>query len=422
LRPPVRAALLAAGCTFVCVAASAFGKPKPADIVLQDGRVYTVNAKEPVVEAVAIRDGKIIDVGTTEELKHWIAKATTVMQLKGHPVYPGFKDSHAHLLRLGLSHLNGEYTGDPTPDVKRRAWSLAFVDCLRAGITAVDEAGLSYDDVELIKQIAAQGLIPIRLYVMLSGWPVLKRYEKPEIGLGEGHLTVRAVDLHADGPAGELRTATRYALDHGFQVATDAIDARSNRLVLDLYEHALSHDLSHGDLRWRIERAQVLDDADIPRFAKLGVIASMQTVHATSDRPWAADRIGIERVKESAYAWRKLLESGAIIANGTDAPVQSIDPIRNFYAAVTRMDEKGQPPGGFDPEERMTREEALRSYTIEGAYATFTERESGSIEVGKNADLVILSQDIMRVPEADILKVKAEYTIAGGRIYSLRAK
>ncbi len=121
-------------------------------------------------------------------------------------------------------------------------------------------------------------------------------------------------------------------------------------------------------------------------------------------------------MKEGAYAWRKLLASGAHIANGTDAPVESIDPIRNFYAAVTRMDEKGQPPGGFDPEERMTREEALRSYTIEGAYATFTEKQSGSIEVGKNADLVVLSRDIMQVPPEQILDAKVQYTIVGGRV------
>ena len=158
-------------------------------------------------------------------------------------------------------------------------------------------------------------------------------------------------------------------------------------MMLDLYEQALSRDLSGRDPRWRIEHAQVLDGADIPRFAKLGVIASMQTVHATSDRPWAADRIGIERVKEGAYAWRKLLASGAHIANGTDAPVESIDPIRNFYAAVTRMDENGQPPGGFDPEERMTREEALRSYTLEGAYATFTEQRGGLDRSGQERGL-----------------------------------
>ena len=335
---------------------------------------------------------------------------------------------------------------EPSEEMKRRALALAFEECLQHGVTAVDDAGLEHEDIQLLKTLGEEGRLPIRLYAMLGGWATLQRFERPEIGLAHGFLTTRAVKLYADGALGsrgaallepykddpgnsglivtpieELRQAIRYARDHGFQVATHAIGDRGNRLMLDLYEEALSRDRG-GDWRWRIEHAQVLDAADIPRFAKLGVIASMQTVHATSDRPWAADRIGIERVKEGAYAWRKLLASGAHIANGTDAPVESIDPIRNFYAAVARMDENGQPPGGFDPEEKMTREEALRSYTIEGAYATFTEKEAGSIEAGKNADFVVLSKDIMRVPDAEILQAKVEYTIVGGKIYRFESR
>jgi hypothetical protein len=331
----------------------------------------------------------------------------------------------------------------PTSETKRRAWQLAFEECLRSGVTAADEPGLDADDIALLRQLGLEGRIPVRLYVMLAGWPTLQKFERPEIDLANGFLTIRSVKLYADGalgsrgaamlepyqddpgnsglivtPVDELRKAIGYAMDHGFQVNTHAIGDRGNRLTLDLYEQALSRDMSSRDQRWRIEHAQVIDAKDIPRFGKLGVIASMQTIHATSDRPWAADRIGLERVKEGAYAWRKLLASGAHLANGTDAPVESIDPIRNFYAAVTRMDEKGQPPGGFDPEERMTREEALRSYTLEGAYATFTEKQAGSIEVGKNADFVILSRDIMQVPEAEILKARVQYTVVAGRIYS----
>jgi predicted amidohydrolase YtcJ len=329
----------------------------------------------------------------------------------------------------------------PSVELKRRAWALAFDECLRSGLTDADEPGLDFDDVALIKQLGVEGRIPIRLYVMLGGWRTLRRFDHPEIGLAGGFLTIRSVKLYADGalgsrgaallapykddlgntgllvtPVDELRQAMQYALDHGFQVNTHAIGDRANRLILDLYEEIGSTALRTQDLRWRIEHAQILTASEIPRFAQLGVIASMQTVHATSDRPWAADRVGIERVKEGAYAWRKLLSSGAHIANGTDAPVESIDPIRNFYAAVTRMDTNGNPPGGFDPEERMTREEALRSYTIEGAYATFTEREAGSIEVGKNADLVVLSRDIMRVPDLEILDSKVVMTIVAGRI------
>jgi predicted amidohydrolase YtcJ len=540
-------------------------KEAPADLLLQNARVYTVNPAQPLAEAVAVRGGRIVAVGSTVELQRWAGKPTKVMDLRGHALYPGFKDSHAHLLNLGLSRLNVDLTGAqtfdevvaraqhaaqeqppgtwivgrgwhegkwthapantvrgfpvhqaltavtpdhpvmleradghallanaramelmhitaatpapsggeiihdaqgaptgifvdtatdliappaPSQETRRRAFGLAFKECLRLGVTAVDDAGESFDDIALVKTLGAEGRIPIRLYAMLAGWPTLQRFEKPEIGLADGFLTIRSVKLYADGALGsrgaallepyaddagnsgllvtppeELAKAAQYALAHGFQVNTHAIGDRGNRMMLDLYEQTLASDRGGHEKRWRIEHAQLLDAADIPRFAKLGVIASMQTVHATSDRPWAPDRVGLARVKEGAYVWRKLLASGAHIANGTDAPVESIDPIPNFYAAVTRMDEKGQPRGGFDPEERMTREEALRSYTIEGAYATFTEHEAGSVEVGKNADFVVLSRDIMQVPEAEILEAKVEYTIVGGRVvYSVASQ
>lgn len=548
--------------SFALASVSLAAKERPADLFLQNGRIYTVNPKQPTAEAVAVRDGRVLEVGATEDLKHWVGKDTTVIELHGHALYPGFKDSHAHVLSLGMSRLmldltgaadfdevvtrvqkaaqgqppgawivgsgwhegkwskapadsvrgfpvhralsavtpgnpvmleradghavlvnakamelmhvtavtkpssggeiihdaKGEPTGvfvddamglipPPAPSVetRRRAWQIAFEECLRSGVTAADEAGLDADDIALLKELGQEGRIPIRMYAMLSGWPTLQQFAQPQIDLANGFLTIRSVKLFADGalgsrgaamlepykddpgntglivtPVDELRKAIGYALDHGFQVNTHAIGDRGNRLMLDLYEQALSRDLSGGDHRWRIEHAQVLDGKDIPRFAKLGVVASMQTIHATSDRPWAADRIGIERVKEGAYAWRKLLESGARIANGTDVPVESIDPIRNFYAAITRMDAKGQPPGGFDPEERMTREEALKSYTLDGAYATFTEKQAGSIEAGKNADFVVLSRDIMQVPEAAILGAQVEITVVAGRVLFMK--
>lgn len=553
---PVRGALLAAG--LALAAAGVCARPAPADLLLQNGRIYTVDPAKPVVEAVAVRDGRIVATGRADDLKHWAGKRTRVLELHGAAVFPGFKDSHAHLLSIGLTKLGvdladasdfdeviervqraarsqppgtwilgsgwheskwrrapddavrgfpvhqrlsaatpdhpvvleradghallangkamelmgvtastpapaggeivkdaqGHLTGvfidgalgliqppPPSVETKRRAYELAFRECLQKGVTAVDDAGVGYDDVALLKSLERQNRIPIRVYAMLAGGKTLRRFDKPQIGPPGSHLTIRSVKLFVDGALGsrgaallepyqddpgnsglvvtsadDLRKAIGYAFDHGFQVNTHAIGDRGNRMALDLYEQALSREAGRGDRRWRIEHAQLLDASDIPRFGKLGVIASMQTIHATSDRPWAPDRIGIDRVKEGAYAWRKLLASGAHIANGTDAPVESIDPIRNFYAAVTRMDEKGQPPGGFDPEERMTREEALRSYTIEGAYATFTEKQSGSIEVGKNADLVVLSRDIMQVPPEQILDAKVQYTIVGGRV------
>jgi predicted amidohydrolase YtcJ len=275
---------------------------------------------------------------------------------------------------------------------------------------------------------------------MLEGGDALRAFARPQLDLANGFLTIRTVKLYADGALGsrgaallepyaddagnsgliltsesELEKTIRLALERGFQVATHAIGDRGNRLVLDLYERELAR-AGGADRRLRFEHAQVLDAEDIPRFARLGVIASMQAIHATSDRPWAAERIGLARVKEGAYAWRKLLASGAKIANGTDAPVEPLDPLRNFHAAVTRTDEHGQPPGGFDPEERMTRAEALRSLTLDGAYAAFQERELGSLAPGKRADIVVLSSDIMSVPERDILSARVLYTLVAGKV------
>ena len=170
------------------------------------------------------------------------------------------------------------------------------------------------------------------------------------------------------------------------------------------------------DHRFRIEHAQHLSSADIPRFAELGVIASMQAIHLSSDRPWAIDRLGKARILEGAYVWQKLLQSGAVIANGTDAPVEPINPIECFYASVTRRTLEGEPPGGFEPDQKMTRYQALRSYTLDGAYAGFEEDLKGSIEVGKLADFTVFSQDLMKVDEDKILNTRVEYTIVGGKI------
>jgi predicted amidohydrolase YtcJ len=328
----------------------------------------------------------------------------------------------------------------PTREEKKRALALAFDECLRLGVTMVHDAGVDTDTLGIFRELAAAGKLPVRVYAMLGGGDVLRTVERPEIGLGAGFLTVRAVKLYADGalgsrgaallepyaddpgntgllltPPAELRSVVRLALERGFQVATHAIGDRGNRLVLDVYERELAG-LPKADRRLRIEHAQVLDAADIPRFARLGVIASMQAIHATSDRPWAPDRIGMARVKEGAYVWRKLLASGARITNGTDAPVEPLDPIRNFHAAVTRTDARGQPPGGFDPEERMTRVEALGSLTLEGAHAAFHEHELGALTPGRRADVVVLSADIMRVPEPGILSARIKYTIVAGRV------
>ena len=207
---------------------------------------------------------------------------------------------------------------------------------------------------------------------------------------------------------------TRKALAAGFQVCTHAIGDRGNRTTLDAYESALRA-TNVSDPRLRIEHAQIVALEDIPRFAKLGVIPSMQATHATSDMYWAEDRVGPARI-QGAYAWRKLMDAGCRIANGSDFPVEGVDPLWGLYAAVTRQDKKGWPEGGWQPGERMTRMEALRSFTIDAAYAAFEEGQKGSLEVGKLADMVVLSRDIMEIPAVEMLDTHVVTTILGGRV------
>ncbi len=324
---------------------------------------------------------------------------------------------------------------------RERALDLALEECLRKGVTSFHDAGASSEDLALFKKYAQQHRLGPRLYVMVAGYDLLRRLDKPEIGLGDGFLTIRAVKLVADGAMGSrgaallepyeddpknsgffttppetILAAARYGLEYGFQVDVHAIGDRTNRMVLDSFEKAFKEYPSAKDPRFRIEHAQILDEKDIPRFAKLGVIASMQGIHCTSDRPWAASRIGMARVKEGLYVWRKLLASGATIINGTDVPVEDVDPIKSFYASVTRRPESGEPLEGFDPDQRMSRQEALDSYTLAAARGAFEERERGSIEPGKLADLTVLSQDILSVPDNELLKIEVLHTIVDGRI------
>lgn len=327
----------------------------------------------------------------------------------------------------------------------KRALLLAIEECLRSGITSFHDAGASREAIELYKELLREGALRLRLYVMISGRDeaLLREYLErgPEIGLGEHHLTIRAIKLVADGALGsrgaallepyadeptqsgllilseeEIYQIARRALAAGFQVNTHAIGDRANRIVLNAYERAFREFPNVRDPRFRIEHAQILDEADIPRFARLGVIASMQAIHATSDMPWVPARLGEARAREGAYVWRKLLQSGARIANGSDAPVEPLNPLLGFYAAITRQDERGNPPGGWFPDQRMTREEALRSFTLDAAYAAFEEHLKGSLEPGKLADLVVLSKDIMTIPPAEILRTEVDLTLVDGRI------
>jgi len=325
------------------------------------------------------------------------------------------------------------------------AVQLAVAECLRLGLTGLHDAGCDRQTLALYKQLLREDRLPLRLYVMLSGGDRQLLDEAfaqgPQIGLGDNHLTTRAVKLFADGALGsrgaallepyadepdrsgllimseeEIFGVCRRALEHGFQVCTHAIGDRANRLVLNAYQRALEERPGVCDPRLRIEHAQILDAADIPRFAELGIIASIQTTHCTSDMPWVYDRIGLGRAAEGAYVWRKLLRSGARISNGSDAPVEGLNPLWGIYAAVTRQDHHGRPPGGWHPDQRMTRLEALRSFTVDAAYAAFEEDLKGSVEVGKLADLVVWSKDLLEIPPPEILNTHAEITIVGGKV------
>lgn len=326
-----------------------------------------------------------------------------------------------------------------------QALELALVTCLKNGITSFHDAGVSKEYIDLYEEYKAAGKLGVRLYVMIDGSDRVMFYHWMKKGpfIDPQHwLTVRSVKLSCDGALGSrgawllepysdrpghyghetLPMDTVYktalvALKNNFQVCSHAIGDRANREVLDQYERAFTEvgDESSAH-RFRIEHAQHLNAADIPRFGKLGVIAAMQTIHMSSDRPWAIERLGEERIVEGAYVWQKLLKSGAIIVNGTDAPVEPINPIAGFYAAVTRKTLAGYPDGGFEPDQKMTREQALRSYTIDAAYAAFEEDIKGSIEPGKLADFTIFTKDIMKIDEADLLSTEVAMTIVGGKV------
>ena len=328
-----------------------------------------------------------------------------------------------------------------SPEELRRALELAMDECLAKGVTSLTDAGAGTDVIALYREAAAAGRLRTRLYVMAAGLPTMRALGRPVTGLGGGMLDVRAVKLYADGALGSrgaallepyaddpgnagllvtppdgLLEAARFALAHGFQAATHAIGDRANRIVLDAYETAFRENPGTKDPRFRIEHAQILDAADIPRFGKLGVLAAVQGIHCPSDRPWAPKRLGDARIAEGGYVWRKLLDTGARLLNGTDAPVEDLSPIQNFHATVTRQDASDRPPGGFDPDQRLTRAEALRTMTGDAAYGSFGEQEKGSIETGKLADLVVLSQDILSVPDDQLMKTEVLATIVDGRV------
>lgn len=542
-----------------------------ADLIIHGGKIYTVEDNNPIVEAVAVKEGKIIFTGTENEVEKFRTEKTEIIDLQGKTMTPGFIEGHGHLFGLGFSELTvnladvksyeelvdkvkeavtkakpgdwivgrgwhqdkwdakpkkmikgfqthellsasspdnpvflthasghaafanakamqiagvnqllskeqlqqtslegGEIIHDPlgnptgifiehaqsliakfipqsSLETRSKALELALAACLRNGITGFTDAGIDQQNIELLKKFKSESKLTVRLYEMISGSDrslVRKCFQKgPEID-STNWLTIRAVKFYSDGALGSrgawllepyddrketsgmalmsmdsLLKGSRAALKAGFQVCTHAIGDRANREILDRYEMAFEENPEKAkDARFRIEHAQHISPQDIPRFAKLGVIPAMQAIHLSSDRPWAIDRLGERRIKESSYMWQSLLKSGAHIVNGTDVPVEPINPIANFFASVTRQTLKSEPKGGYEPEEKMTRAQALKSYTLDAAYGAFEEKIKGSIAVGKLADFTIFSKDLMTIPDDQILSTKVDMTIVGGKV------
>ena len=536
-----------------------------ADLIIENGVIYTMNDLNPLIEAVAIKNGKIIGIGSKNDIKPFKSKNTKILDLEGYTMTPGLIEGHGHFMGLGyskmrldlstaanynelvnmvadavsdakpgewilgrgwhqskwdtkpldlvkgfqthnklsevspnnpvwLKHASGhaafgnakameiaritsetefgfggevikDLKGNPTGIFNERAQSLvnkyveeegdgdsqkalqlAVKTCLENGITSFQDAGSGTKAINNMRTGLNNGELKVRLYVMLTSRdPELLKtwYNKgPEVGTGNDYLTIRSIKLNADGALGSrgawllddyrdrpghFGMATQSmeyvyevsieGLINGFQVNTHAIGDRANREVLDQYEKVFSERPELAiDHRWRIEHAQHIDPLDIPRFGKMGVIPSIQGIHMSSDRPWAINRLGEKRIKESAYVWRDLINTGSIIINGTDVPVEPINPIASLYASSTRQTLKGNPEGGYEPYQKMTRMEALKSYTINAAFGAFEENIKGSIEIGKYADFTIFSQNIITVPDNQLLNTKIKYTIINGQI------
>lgn len=320
---------------------------------------------------------------------------------------------------------------------------LAGEQALAHGITSFHDAGASFATIDFLKEMEAADELPIRLYVMVRGESNddlaanLSAYRME--AEDNDFLTVRSIKRQVDGALGahgawllapytdlpetdglvlesveEIEETARLAIEHGYQLNTHAIGDRANREVLNLYERAFRQAGVDGKiLRWRIEHAQHIDPVDVPRFGKLGVIAAFQGIHSASDGPWIPSRLGDERTARTSYPWRDLIQSGALLANGTDVPVEPIDAMASLYATVSRRTSDG---ALFFPEQALTRQEALASYTINNATAAFEERVKGSITPGKWADLVVLSADFFAVPEADIPDIQVDMTLVGGQV------
>jgi len=536
-------------------------KVPPADLVFNNGNIYTVNEARPKAEAVAIKGDRIVFVGSNREAQTYVGRDTRVIDLNGKTMVPGMTDAHHHLSGVGFREMTlnlegvnsledflakvkarvdmtgpGEWVSGRgwietfwTPPVFPTRWNLdkvspfnpviltradghgavvnsvalkiagidkhtpspfggeiskdkqsgepngmlldAAQDLVRRylpptsaadaeqaiilgvkrdielGWTQVQDPGGSYADVGLYSKLYSEGKIKLRIYKALSapGKEAQRVFhDGPIIGAYANRFTVRTLKFYADGSLGsrsaallqpysdapdtsgfltikeeELQPLLQEALRKGIQIQTHAIGDRGNRFILDQYEKAMNAvpkaQWKIKEPRWRVEHSQIVNPADIPRFAKLGVIPSMQPSHAIGDLHFAPSRLGIARLA-GAYAWQSFIKSGSIVPGGSDAPVERGEPMIEFYAAVARKDMKGFSGEGWHPEEKVSREQALKMFTIWPAYAAFEEALRGSIEPGKLADLTILSADIMTVCEMEILQTRCLMTVIGGEI------
>jgi hypothetical protein len=545
--------------TFLLFAACAVAFGQPADLVLRNGKIVTMNAAQPAAQAMAVRGDRIAALGGNADAAKWIGPGTKVIDLDGMLAIPGFIEGHGHFTGIGefrlgldlreartwgeivaqvaraakqakpgewivgrgwhqskwehapepnvegfplhgsldkvspdnpvlLTHASGhaafvnakameaagitrntpsprggeilkDQQGNPTGLLReqaeelvnrvyraprtdlRKVISLAAEECLAKGITTFEDAGSPLPTVDVFRSMAENHELRLRMWVMLRTSnqqlaPNLERYRT--IGAGGNYLTIRAIKRQMDGALGsrgawllapyadqpdsrglntedpaDIRKTAELAIQHGYQLCIHAIGDRANREVLDIYEQVFREHPEKKDLRWRVEHAQHLSAADIPRFGKLGVVAAMQGIHCTSDGPYVILRLGPERAEAGAYVWQKLMQSGAVVGNGTDAPVEDVSPLASFYASVSRKLKDGSV---FYPAQRMSREEALRSYTWNNAYAAFEETLKGSLEPGKLADITVLSRDIMTIPEDEIPATDVVYTIVGGKV------
>lgn len=566
MKPVFRFVTLAASLT--AVACRSAPSVEPATMVLRGGRIATVEAARPEVQALAVRGDTIVALGTNEEIAPFVSPQTEVIELAGQFAMPGFIEGHGHFTGLGQSKMNldlmdvnswdeivamvaaaarqakpgdwivgrgwhqEKWTVKPEPSVEgfpvhdtlskaspnnpvllthasghasyvnalamersgitgktpnpsggeilkdkagrpigvlretasglasramntwraaktpeeraadaRRQIDLAIEESLSHGVTSFQDAGEPFETIDLLKQVTSEGKMGLRLWVMVrdSNENIRAQLASTKAtGLGDNHLTVAAIKKTIDGalgsrgawllepysdlpghtglntaPLAELQELAQIALEQGVQLGVHAIGDRANREVLNVYEAAFKARPELKDLRWRIEHAQHLNPTEIPRFGQLGVIASMQGIHATSDAPYVLERLGPVRAEAGAYVWQKLTKSGAIISNGTDTPVERINPIANYYATVTRKLKDGS---AFFPDQRMTREEALKSYTWNAAFAAKEETMKGSLAVGKLADITVLSKDLLTVSDEEIPTAEVVYTIVGGKV------